>query len=79
MASPGRRLSVGAWGRSPQVTTSSDPGEAAQKYKKPRLTPATPPSDPGEAAGRSGFVPPTYMTLIEQRAGAAAKVLGGWP
>jgi hypothetical protein len=34
--------------------------------------------DPDDVSGRSGFVPPNYMALIEQRAGAAAKALGGW-
>jgi hypothetical protein len=35
--------------------------------------------DPSDVLGRSGFAPPSSMSLIQQKAGAAAKVLGGWP
>ena len=35
--------------------------------------------DPADISGVSGFTPPANMRLIQQKAGAAAKVLGGWP
>lgn len=34
--------------------------------------------DPNDISGVSGFTPPSNMFLIEQKAGAAAKALGGW-
>lgn len=29
--------------------------------------------------GRSGFVPPAYMALVNSKTAATAKVIGGWP
>lgn len=34
--------------------------------------------DRNDVTGRSGFVPPQHMALIEQKAGVAAKAIGGW-
>jgi hypothetical protein len=34
---------------------------------------------PADISGLSGHTPPASMLLIQQKAGAAAKVLGGWP
>ncbi len=34
--------------------------------------------NPGDVTGRSGFVPPALMTIINSKSAAAAKVLGGW-
>lgn len=34
--------------------------------------------DPADLSGLSGFTPPASMRLIERKAGAAAKQLGGW-
>ncbi len=33
---------------------------------------------PQDVSGRSGFVPPDSMSLIQQKAGAAAQMMGGW-
>jgi hypothetical protein len=34
--------------------------------------------DPGDIVGRSGFVPDPPMSIVQSKAGAAAKVIGGW-
>lgn len=34
---------------------------------------------PGEIRGRSGFVPPALMTIVNAKTAARAKVIGGWP
>ena len=34
---------------------------------------------PTEIRGRSGFVPPLYMRLVQSKAAATAKAIGGWP
>jgi hypothetical protein len=34
---------------------------------------------PHEVKGRSGFVPPAYMSLVNSKTAARAKLIGGWP
>jgi hypothetical protein len=35
--------------------------------------------DPHDITGRSGYVPPRTMALIQAKTAAAAQALGGWP
>jgi mRNA-degrading endonuclease toxin of MazEF toxin-antitoxin module len=35
--------------------------------------------DPTDVRGRSGFVPPREMAMVEARTAASARLLGGWP
>jgi len=37
------------------------------------------PIDLYDMKGRSGFVPPNYMTLVNARTASRAKLIGGWP
>jgi len=34
---------------------------------------------PNDVKGRSGFVPPAYMAIVNSKTKASAKFLGGWP
>jgi len=35
--------------------------------------------DPGDVTGRSGFVPPASMVVVNPKTAAAAQAMGGWP
>ena len=34
---------------------------------------------PNDIRGRSGFVPPAHMAIVNSKTAARAKVIGGWP
>ncbi len=35
--------------------------------------------DPSDVAGRSGFVPPALMVIVNAKTAATARAIGGWP
>ena len=37
------------------------------------------PISPSDIHGRSGFVPPAYMTIVDSKTAVMAKAIGGWP